>query len=207
MNKLINDQYKNQLAELHNQGIFNNGKDAYKIVKRFLERFHPQTILDFGCGHGALIEVISDKFPLVKIDGYDPGNPRFQTLPNKQYDAVISTDAFEHIEPNYLEATLKQLGERIGNYGFFRIACYPAVKCLPDGRNAHLIIESPDWWREKILSTMDVTVFRERVTPVDKTDRYPMVKGCNYDVIVENKKATRMSLPRYVLNKYIYRKI
>jgi len=207
MNKLINDQYKNQLKELHDQGIFNNGREAYKIVRRFLVRFSPATILDFGCGHGALIKVINDKYPHIKIEGYDPGNPKFQILPNKHFDAVISTDAFEHIEPDYLDVTLKQLGERIGEYGFFRIACYPAVKYLPDGRNAHLIVESPDWWRKKILNTMNVSIFRERITPVDKTDRYSFVKGFNYDVIVRHKNANSMGVVKYILNKYVYRKI
>ena len=34
------------------------------------------------------------------------------------------------------------------------IACYPAKKILPDGRNAHLIVENPTWWLDKISNTM-----------------------------------------------------
>jgi hypothetical protein len=40
--------------------------------------------------------------------------------------------------------------ELFKNHAWFIIACYPAKKLLPDGRNAHLIIESPIWWLDKI---------------------------------------------------------
>ncbi len=35
-------------------------------------------------------------------------------------------------------------------YQYHLIACHPA-KTLSDGRNAHLIIENPDWWKVKMI--------------------------------------------------------
>jgi len=36
-------------------------------------------------------------------------------------------------------------------YQYHLIACHPAKKTLSDGRNAHLIIENPDWWKVKMI--------------------------------------------------------
>jgi len=31
------------------------------------------------------------------------------------------------------------------------VACYPAIALLPNGENAHININNPDWWHKKIL--------------------------------------------------------
>jgi hypothetical protein len=40
------------------------------------------------------------------------------------------------------------------------VSCRPANAVLPDGQNAHLIIESPDWWLERILKSGKWNVLR-----------------------------------------------
>jgi hypothetical protein len=62
----------------------------------------------------------------------------------------MSTDVLEHVEPVYLEETLKFLSTK-SRYIYHQIACSPAKLILPDGRNAHLIIEGQEWWRQKFL--------------------------------------------------------
>ena len=71
--------------------------------------------------------------------------------------------------------------------GWFRIACYPAKKQLPDGRNAHLIVEKPEWWREQLLANMNVNIVSENISVFDKSQKWPEVVGWNYDVVVEVK--------------------
>jgi hypothetical protein len=41
-------------------------------------------------------------------------------------------------------------------YGFFTIHTGPAVKTLPDGRNAHLIQQPFDWWQPKIKERFEI---------------------------------------------------
>ena len=130
---LIDKKYQKQLQQLHNDGRFNNGRKAYRIVKNFIETYHPTSVLDFGCGKGGLISVIQELHPGTKTAGYDPGTPKFDQMPNGTFDAVVSTDALEHIEPSRLAATLQVIGSKIERYGFFRIACYPAKKHCPTG--------------------------------------------------------------------------
>jgi 2-polyprenyl-3-methyl-5-hydroxy-6-metoxy-1,4-benzoquinol methylase len=201
---MIGESYKKQLTAMHSQGLFNNGLAAYKIVKRFLARVHPESILDYGCGHGALIEVIRQRHPGVTVSGYDPGNSMFDIVPVAPSDVVLSTDVLEHVEPEHIDATLYAISVLIRKYGFFRIACYPARKLLPDGRNAHLIVEHPDWWREKILQTGQLQIVRERITKIDKRGRYEGVVGFNYDVVVKKNTFTEPSSLLHLLLKYGY---
>jgi cyclopropane fatty-acyl-phospholipid synthase-like methyltransferase len=181
---LINKQYQAQLHRMHNAGKFNNGAKAYEIVKDFLEQHNPISVLDFGCGQGGLIATIDQLHPNIELTGYDPGNPMFESLPDRTFDAVVSTDALEHIEPKFLIDTLATIGNRMERCGCFRIACYPAKKNLPDGRNAHLIVESPDWWREQLITHMKIKIAKESISVVDKTYKWSWVKGHNYDVVV-----------------------
>ena len=169
---------------MHRAGRFNNGHKAYKIVEKFFNEYKPTNVMDFGCGKGALIASIQELHPSIVAEGYDPGNPDFEKLPDRTFDAVISTDALEHVEPVHIDDTLQMIGSKIERCGFFRIACYPAKKKLPDGRNAHLIVESPEWWRNKIETVMGVKIVWEEISVFDKTEKWEWVKGHNYDVIV-----------------------
>ncbi len=184
---IINPDYQKQLNRMHAKGKFINGHKAYRIVEQFLKDYQPSSVMDFGCGKGVLIAGIKELHPKIVSEGYDPGNPEFATLPDRTFDAVVSTDALEHVEPAYLDQTLRMISSKMDRCGFFRIACYPAKKKLPDGRNAHLIVESPEWWRTKIETVMGVRIVWEEISVFDKSSKWDWVTGHNYDVVVEVK--------------------
>ena len=181
---IINPDYQTQLSEMHGKGQFVRGGKLLKSLNPFLKQYQPSSVLDYGCGHGGLMTAIKETYPSMQVEGYDPGNPAYNRMPTQSFDAVISGDVFEHIEPEHLDATLQLINSKILRCGWFRIACYPAKKHLPDGRNAHLIIESPDWWRTKILSNMQVSIVHEDINVVDKSHKWPGIVGQNYDVVV-----------------------
>lgn len=184
---IIDPNYQAQLAEMHSQGRFVRGSKTFGSVQPFLKQYQPTSVLDFGCGHGALMASIQQAYPDVRVEGYDPGNPAHNRVPKRSFDSVVSADVFEHIEPNHLAETLCMISDKMIIAGWFRIACYPAKKHLPDGRNAHLIVESPAWWREQLLANMDITIVSEAISIVDKSHKWPDVVGHNYDVVVEAK--------------------
>jgi len=184
---IIDPNYQAQLAEMHSQGRFVRGSKTFGSVQPFLTQYQLTSVLDFGCGHGALMASIQQAYPDMRVEGYDPGNPAHNRVPKRSFDAVVSADVFEHIEPKHFVETLRLISDKMIIAGWFRIACYPAKKHLPDGRNAHLIIESPDWWREQLLANMDVTIVSEAISIVDKSHKWPEVVGYNYDVVVEAK--------------------
>jgi hypothetical protein len=41
--------------------------------------------------------------------------------------------------------------------GLLVISLIPAKKTLPDGRNAHLILEKPHWWKDKLANYFIIT--------------------------------------------------
>jgi cyclopropane fatty-acyl-phospholipid synthase-like methyltransferase len=185
---IIDPSYQNQLSTMHGRGQFrNSGSKMLKNVQPVIKQYQPKSLLDFGCGHGALITSIQELYPTMHVEGYDPGNPAYTKMPRSSFDVVVSADVFEHIEPKYLNETLELISNKIQKAGWFRIACYPAKKHLPDGRNAHLIVELPDWWRTRILDVMKLNIVKEDISVIDKSHKWPDVKGHNYDVTVEVK--------------------
>ena len=182
---IINPDYQAQLSEMHSKGQFVRGGKLLKSLNPFFKQYQPTSVLDYGCGHGGLMAAIKEAYPAMQVEGYDPGNPKHNRMPKRSFDAVISGDVFEHIEPEHLDATLQLINSKILRCGWFRIACYPAKKKLPDGRNAHLIVESPEWWRKKLETVMGVRIVWEEISVFDKSTKWNWVKGHNYDVIVE----------------------
>jgi len=168
------DYYKNQLKELHKKE--NWGKTSYipQKVKELLLNNNIKSILDFGCGKGNVTKLLKENYPNVKIIGWDPAFSEEQ-LPD-QVDLIISIDVLEHIEPSKLNKTLIDLKKR-SQLQYHAIACHRATTNLPDGRNAHLIIETPCWWKEKLTSLNFNIIYEEVYSRISKV---PVVK---YEVV------------------------
>jgi hypothetical protein len=156
------DDYKQQLQEVHagrppdkkwgTTGARNFG--AY--VTDYINHHNGwiKSVLDFGAGQQTLGERVMSN---VHVDGvrwtdYDPGIPELDRLDllDNTYDLVVSSDVLEHVEPEMLDRTLCQLRLCAGRAQYHHIACDPCSLLLPDGRNAHLSIHSPEEWREML---------------------------------------------------------
>jgi hypothetical protein len=148
---MISDDYKKQIQELQSQKKWKSALVKYPDVKKFVNEYKPTSLLDYGCAHGGLINQLKIDFPEINpLHGFDPGVTEFEIIKEKSYDCIVSNDVIEHFEPAFLDKTLQHMDTLFNRYAWFIIACYPAKKYLPDGRNAHLIIETPEWWITKI---------------------------------------------------------
>ena len=67
---------------------------------------------------------------------------------------VTCTDVLEHIEPKYIDNVLLHLFLLSDRIIFLNINTREANKTLPDGRNAHLIVQKGDWWIKKIKQVL-----------------------------------------------------
>lgn len=150
---MISESYKKQLQHIHESSPFGKRSKIPKHLDGFIDFTNPKTILDFGCGKGRLVERLKEQYPDKIVTGYDPGNKEFDKhLHDQTYvDMLISSDVLEHVEPEYIDQTLKYLSTK-SRYIYHLIALSPAKLILPDGRNAHLILESKEWWRDKFLN-------------------------------------------------------
>lgn len=148
---MISNEYKRLLQKEHQRASFGKRAKMPRYLFNFIHNHNPQTILDFGCGKGKLIETLKIQFPDKNISGYDPANPVFDhSIDNKVYDLIYSSDVLEHIEPEFIDQTLAYLSTK-SKYVYHLIALSPAKLILADGRNAHLIQETPEWWRQKFV--------------------------------------------------------
>lgn len=110
-----------------------------------------KSVLDYGCGQGRLIEYLQQEVkPKLKYYEYDPGIRGKDILPVEQVDMIVSTDVMEHVEPEHVDATLRQIFSTAQKAVYLLIACEKCGLILPDGRNAHLSVYETSWWKSRI---------------------------------------------------------
>lgn len=138
--------------ELHARpnGYGGKGHKWLATVCALIDELQASSVLDYGCGEGTLAKRLRQARPAgLRIDEYDPaitsksGTPSFA-------DLVVTTDVLEHVEPDRLEAVLAHVHMLARKAVFFVVALDPANKILADGRNAHLILQPPEWWAATI---------------------------------------------------------
>lgn len=167
---MISQEYKKILNDIHGSTPFGKRGKIPKDLARFIDEIRPTTILDYGCGKGRLVSKLQEVYPKKTISGYDPGNSQFNNnVKDVQVDLLMSTDVLEHVEPEHIDETLKFLSTK-SRYVYHLIACCPAKLILPDGRNAHLIIEDAAWWREKFLN-LNYKIIKESYNEFQKTPK------------------------------------
>ena len=150
---MISEDYLNADRELH-EGTAACGTSSLKWADAVMELArggHCTTVLDYGCGKGLLAPCLQD----LDVREYDPAIVGKDDDPEAA-DLVVCTDVLEHIEPELLDNVLRHLRALTKKYLFVNIATRPAIKTLPDGRNAHLIVEPAEWWRARIEPFFEV---------------------------------------------------
>ena len=84
---------------------------------------------------------------------YDPAYKEHNTLPDRTFDGVISTDVLEHIPEEVIPKTLYQIFERAKKFVYLAICTRLANAILPNGENAHCTVKEPDWWEKHIIKS------------------------------------------------------
>jgi len=142
---LISDEYRRLNRELHESkpAFGSKGGKCWHIVKAICQEHGYKTVLDYGCGKAGLKTTLSG----YGVYEYDPALDRDERRP---CDLVYSRDVLEHIEPDCLSDVLNDIRANMLHRGWFLIATCKSGDILPDGRNAHLIVEDIHWWAEKL---------------------------------------------------------
>jgi len=157
-----------------------------KILEDAIEKYKPKTILDFGCGKGFLTKKLKQIYPNIEVTGWDPSHG---TDLQGRYDMIVSTDVLEHVEPEYLKETLFDLHTKTNIAQYHLIACYNAVAVLPDGRNAHLSVYTPDQWQQKFLDS-NYKILKENINSKLKEKKIKSktvgsILAVEYELVVE----------------------
>lgn len=131
-----------------------SGKRYADQVFNVARSLQTRDVLDYGCGKCTLANTLP-----FKIQNYDPFIPEHSARPNPA-DLVVCTDVMEHIEPAYTVEVLGDIASLARKAAFFQIATRPASKQLPDGRNAHLVVEKAAWWITVLNSYFEPVSFQ-----------------------------------------------
>ena len=144
---LITDEYQEVLRQTRSEsGAWGTKGHHHADSVRKLVQLEPYTdLLDYGAGSGSIAESLSE----FDVSEYDPGIEGKEDGNNPR-NFVVCLDVLEHIEPDLLESVLLDIKRCMLDKGFFVVSCRKAKKILADGRNAHLIVESPRWWSKQL---------------------------------------------------------
>ena len=138
------------------------------LMDVILNKEKAKSILDYGCGKGKLYSPteyntlkldkkgrrLNDSLPnlwqLDYYDLYDPGYKEYSKLPKGKYDGVICTDVIEHIDENDCDWILDEIFSYGRKFVYLTIACYKALKTFDNGKNVHVNVQTPEYWKEKL---------------------------------------------------------
>lgn len=144
--ELISPGHLELNARLHREnpeyGLY-GGRNAVLVLK-LAQTIRARSILDYGAGKGGLAKEIP-----VPIWEYDPAIPGKDESP-RPAELVVCTDVLEHVEPDKLLFVLDHIHQCMKRIGYFVISLAPAKKTYADGRNTHLIQQTPEWWKEEL---------------------------------------------------------
>lgn len=147
---LISPEYQQLNTQLHHDNpSYGKGSCQYlKDVLHLMQKYHVNSILDYGSGKSTLKPAIRKSHPDAKIIEYDPA---FKDTQYKEpCDLVVALDVLEHIEPECLDEVVQDIRECTQKCFFAVISNRLAKKTLSDGRNAHLIVKNEEWWGAKL---------------------------------------------------------
>lgn len=160
---LITDEYRSMQERMHDTipeyGMM--GGMFAPLVAQIIERLEVTELLDYGCGHNlSLLKGLNGKVGhRFTYAAYDPGVAKYAGAP-KAAQMVTCIDVLEHIEPLLVANVMDHLQALTKEVGFYTVHTGPAAKMLPDGRNAHLVQQPPEWWLPQLMERFDVQTFQ-----------------------------------------------
>ena len=157
---LISEDYRRMQQELHKNPNYGVASVGYApLVAELMQAVGATEYLDYGAGKGRLGQTLRQHTQQsLTIHHYDPAIPEW-SAPPQPCRFVACIDVLEHIEPHLIDNVLDDLQRVTLGVGVFTVHTGPAVKVLTDGRNAHLIQQSPTWWLPKFMSRFELVQF------------------------------------------------
>ncbi len=157
-NSLI-DQYR----QLHNEDPgYGTGSYWRPQILEQAAKIGASTVLDVGCGKGRLVRLLRDAG--LQVAGFDPSVQEWtdESVLKKTYDMVVSVDVAEHWAPGTVKPELKRLRDLAMKQVFLVISCKVAHHHLPDGRNCHLSVHPPEWWKSRVEEVFSPSLWTSR---------------------------------------------
>ncbi|MFA7188430.1 MAG: class I SAM-dependent methyltransferase, partial [Alphaproteobacteria bacterium] len=164
-------------------------------ISLMIDYLKPKTILDYGCGKGVLVDLLSRKYPDIKVYGYDPSVPGKNKLPKGKIDLVINTDVLEHIPSEILPSVLKNIA-KISKNVIFMLHHALAYAILENGENAHCTVRPSVWYQNQIMQIFgdEISVFSGRrhcLSVITTFPVHPHIMDSYYKILFNTDKNTK----------------
>ena len=156
------------------------------MVNKLIQDFQVTHLLDYGCGSRlSLYKGLKAPHKLT-YQAYDPGIERF-SAPPVPAQMVCCIDVLEHIEPEFVDNVLDDLHRLTEALLFCTICTVPALKTLPDGRNAHVTVRPIGWWMAKLFDRFDVqTMTRVHNDQLEQDVGFMVIAYANSNIVLAN---------------------
>jgi hypothetical protein len=145
-------------------------------IKRLLTKYQVAQVLDYGSGKGYQYADV-DEIPaslsqrlrrcLKSCGGkwrcvpdywgvpaptcYDPAYMPHSCRPHGKFDGVVCTDVLEHCPEEDIDWIIADLFGYAERLLFVSVACTPARKHFPNGKNVHSTVKSAKWWAQQFV--------------------------------------------------------
>jgi 2-polyprenyl-3-methyl-5-hydroxy-6-metoxy-1,4-benzoquinol methylase len=134
---------------------------AIKTMNWYIDKYKPNSVIDYGCGIGAYLESALSK-GITKLKGFDIGGDYVKKYTDKsvapyieyldctkpietdKYECSISLETGEHIETQYSEQFVKNIVESTSDNG---IILYSAAQ-PGQGGTGHINCQTREYWIE-----------------------------------------------------------
>lgn len=151
---LYSQEYANMQKMMHAEHEGDYGRtgalhvsSVYALASQLLKRHGSVRLLDYGSSWGGAFTEMSRQFHVPEGMTFEEYDPFVVGKENAHpADFVLCADVMEHVEPEYTENVLDHIARLVGRVAFFSISLVPAKKLLPDGRNAHINLRTPEYW-------------------------------------------------------------
>lgn len=156
-------EYAAMQAQMHTRGDYGThgerhlSRAAIPILGLWETLKRTVKVLDYGCGGGQLGRTLRQMLNCATITDYDPFHPEWGGDREVElHDFCYSFDVFEHVEEICVDNVIDWIADHIKYGAYFEISLVAALKELPDGRNAHITIKSPEWWIRKMKRRFNI---------------------------------------------------
>ena len=155
---LITEEYKELNKQLHKDNkSFGITSAIYSdSILDMCNAINEEDVLDYGCGKAELARLLP-----FKIQSYDPCIEKYSNRP-RPANVLVCIDVLEHIEPECLDDVLEDIRSFTKKSIFLTVATAEALKKLPDGRNAHLIVQDYTKWLPKLWEHFKLVNYSKR---------------------------------------------
>jgi hypothetical protein len=131
-----------------NTGYGTTGIKRLPYIMPYIQLAAPWTAVDYGCGRSAVADLVGAAAECA-VTRYDPAIPEYAAPVPGRRDLLLSIDVLEHIPEHELDAVLRDMAS-IAEKAIIVIDTKLATTLLPDGRNAHVTVRSPEWWQARL---------------------------------------------------------